>query len=205
MILIRLSGSQNRHAWTCSLFYPKRAVLVSIALSFLTSVVLAQIKPPSPAPDLRNPPNTAADEASDIAIRSIEALKRLEKLVPVHTSRGSFEANTRLSSVPFDVFRKEFERVLEEIEPLLCRLPQDKLKTQIVNALSSYRDGVFWWGRANEPRVITISALSFRHMTSTPAKAAYSTTIPYIVAVHWRHASKYLKRARVLIADSRVR
>ena len=151
-----------------------------------------------------NPANSGSDEPSDIAIRTFEALKRLEKLALVHTSRGAFEENRRLSSVTFEVFKKEFESVVEEIEPLLSRLPQSKLKTQIVNALYSYRDAVFWWGKVNEPRVITVSALSLRDMTHTPADAAYLLTIPYTIAAHWRHASKYLKRAELLIADSRV-
>lgn len=204
MISLRLLVSQNKHAWSDRLFYTKRIVLVTIALLFLTSVGLAQFKPPSPARDLMNPPNSGSDEPSDLAMVSIEALKRLEKLAPVYTSRGAFEANTRLSSVTFEVFKKEFESVLEEIEPLLSRLPQSKLKTQIVNALYSYRDGVFWWGKANEPRVTTVSALSYRDVTYTPTEAAFSATIPYTVAIHWRHASKYLKRAELLIADSRV-
>jgi hypothetical protein len=37
-----------------------------------------------------------------------------------------------------------------------------------------------------------------------PTEAAFSATIPYTVAIHWRHASKYLKRAELLIADARV-
>lgn len=125
-----------------------------------------------------NPPNPGSDEPSDLAMVSIKALKRLEKLTQVYTSRGAFETNTRLSSVTFEVFKKEFESVLEEIEPLLSRLPQSKLKTQIVNALYSYRDGVFWWGKVNEPRVITVSALSLRDLTHTPADAAYLVTNP---------------------------
>ncbi len=178
--------------------------MVSIVLIFLTSVALAQFEPPLPAHDLMNPPHTGSGEPLDLAMVSMEALKRLENLAPVHTSRGAFEANTRLSSVSFAVFKKEFESVLEEIEPLLSRLPQSKLKMQIVNALYSYRDGVFWWGKASEPRVITVSALSYQDMTYTPTEAAFSATISYTVAIHWRHASKYLRRAELLIADARV-
>lgn len=205
MVLLRLLVSQNSHASSARLFYAKRTVLVFISLLFLTSAAFAQFKPPFSARALMNPPNNGSGELSDLAMVSIEALKRLEKLVPVYTSRGAFEANTRLSSVTFEVFKKEFESVLAEIEPLLSRLPQGKLKTQIVNALYSYRDGVFWWGKANEPRVIMVSARSYRDTTNTPTDAAFSATIPHTVALHWRHASKYLKRAELFLADSRVR
>jgi hypothetical protein len=197
MILIRLSVSQN-DGWSRRLFYLKRTVLVSITLLFLTSVALAQFKPSSPARDLLNQPNTAAEGTSDLAIRSIEALQRLEKLVPVYTSRGAFEVNPRLSSAPFEVFKKEFKSVLEEIEPLLCRLPQGTLKMQIVNALYAYRDGVFWWGRLHQPRTVNVSFLSFAEVAPTPSDAAHAATLPYTVAIHWRQASKHLKRAEQL-------
>lgn len=103
--------SQNNYAWSGSLFDPKRMILVSISLLFLTSVPLAQFKPPPSARAPLDHPITAGGEASDLAIRSIEALQRLERLVPVYRSRGTFEANTKLSSVPFEVFKKESERV----------------------------------------------------------------------------------------------
>jgi len=198
MILSRLLVSQNSDAWSSGLFHPKRTVLVSIALLFLTSVALAQFKPPSPARDLLNRSNNSADEASDVAIRTIEALKRLEKLVPVYTSRGAFEENTRLSSVPFEVFQKEFESVLEEIEPLLCRLPQNTLKTQIVNALYSYRDGAFWWSKVQQPRVINASSFVSLQANHIARDAAFASTIPYTVAIHWRQARKYLRNAENL-------
>jgi hypothetical protein len=201
MVSLRLLVSQNSHACSGRLLSPKRIVAVTFALLFLTSVGLAQFKLPSPASDPMNPPNTGSDEPSDLAMASIEALKRLEKLAPVHTSRGAFEASARLSPVTYEVFKKELESVLEEMGPLLSRLPQSKLKTQIVNALYSYRDGVFWWGKASEPRVITVSALSYRDMAHTPTEAAFSATIPYTVAIHWRHASKYLKRAELLLSN----
>lgn len=124
--------------------------------------------------------------------------------MPIHASRGAFEAEARLSPVPLEVFKKEFETVFAEVEPLLCRLRQQTLKTQIVNALYSYRDGLFWLNRIDQPRVVHVAALSFQ-ATQTPSDAAYSSTIPYTVAIHWRNASKYLKRAQALIPDSKGR
>ncbi|MFY9618834.1 MAG: hypothetical protein WAQ99_03400 [Pyrinomonadaceae bacterium] len=152
-----------------------------------------------PARDVNFSSVVTADEDADLALRGIEALKRLEKLAPVHASRGAFDANARLSSVSFEVFKKEFESVLAEVEPLLCRLPQTKLKVHIVNALHSYRDGLFWLKRIDQPRVVQAGALYYQNATQTPADAAYSLTIPYTVAAHWRNASKYLKRAQALL------
>lgn len=178
--------------------------MVLLCLLFLASSASAQFKAASPSCELNDSPAVSPIDETALAIRSIESLRKLEKLVPVHASRGAFEADPRLSSVPLEVFEKEFETVFAEVEPLLCRLRQKTLKMQIVNALHSYRDGLFWLNRIDQRRVIHVAALSFR-ATQTPPDAAYSSTIPYTVAIHWRHASKYLKRAQALIPDSKGR
>lgn len=198
MVLLLLFGTQDNHRsrWVC---YAKRAVLAFAGLLFLTPVASAQFKPPSAAHDLLNHPKTGIDEASALANRSIEALQRVERLAAVYGSRGAFEENKRLSSVPFEVFKREFESVLQEVEPLLSRLPQSPLKTQVVNALYSYRDGVFWWSRLHQPLTIHVSLLSFAEVTHTPSDTAHAATLPYTVAIHWRQASKHLKRAKQLI------
>lgn len=188
-----ISESLGR-AWL-RLSYKKKTPIVFLYLLFLAPAASAQFKPPSPACDLND--SLVAAEA-DLAMRSIEALKRLERLTPVQTTGGE-SAKAKVTSVPFEVFKKEFESVLAEIEPLLCQLPQNKLKVHIVNALYSYRDGLFWLNKIDQPRVVDVAALSYQDVTQTPADAAYSLTIPSTIAAHWRHASKYLKRAQDLL------
>ena len=142
---------------------------------------------------------TEATDERILAARSITALKRLDNEVLVYRSLGDFEANGRLARVSFEAFQNDLQEVTAEVEPLLSRLPQSRLKTEISNALASYRDGAFWWQKINQPRVVHVSALTATEFNRTPSDTAFLSTVPYTVAIHWRQASKYLKRAERLM------
>ncbi len=134
-----------------------------------------------------------------LAARAIAALKRLDKDVLVYRSLGDFEENGKLARVSFDSFKNDLQAVTEEVEPLLSRLPPSRLKTEIHNALDSYRDGAFWWQKIDQPRVVHVSALAFSEATRTPSDTALLANVPHTVAIHWRQAEKYLKRAEELV------
>ena len=136
-----------------------------------------------------------ADKDQILTARAIAALKRLDRDVLVYRSLGDFEESGKLARVSFETFRNDLGEVTAEIEPLLSRLPQSRLKIEIRNALDSYRDGAFWWQKIDRPRVVHVSALAFSESTRTSADTALLANVPYTVAIHWRQAEKYLKRA----------
>ena len=82
----------------------------------------------------------------------------------------------------------------------VARLPESRLKIQIANALESYRDGSFWWQKIDQPRVVHVSALR-AETTSTSSDAAFSSTVPYTVAIHWRQAHRYLSQAEKTLGN----
>src|SRR5260370_13701827 len=92
----------------------------------------------SPVSELRT-----ADKDQILAARAIAALKRLDKDVLVYRSLGAFEENAQLARGAFQAFRNDLGGVTAEVEPLLSRLPQSRMKTEMRNALDSYRDGAF--------------------------------------------------------------
>ena len=138
-------------------------------------------------------------EENILAARSIDAVKRLERNVLVYRSLGEFEANGRLARVSFEAFTDDLGKVTAEVEPMLSRLPQGRLKTEISNALASYRDGAFWWQKIDQPRVVHVSSLTYTNSNPTPSDTAFLSTVPYTVAIHWRQAGRYLKRAEGLM------
>jgi len=144
-------------------------------------------------------------ESSDdraLAQRALAALNRLEGDVILYRTLGDFEASGKLARVPLETFQNDLREVSTEVETILTRLPPGRLKTEISNALSSYRDGGFWWAKIYQPRVVNVSSLSFAEIVRTPSDAAYVGTVPYTVAIHWRQASKYARRAEEIIAAS---
>ena len=134
-----------------------------------------------------------------LAARVIDSLKVLESEVIIYQSLGDFEATGKLARVPLPVFKHDLEKVSAEAESILSSLPQNMLKTEISNALHSFQDGAFWWEQIDQPRVVKVSDLAFRDLNQSPSVAAFMTTVPYTVAINWRHGSNYLKRAERLM------
>lgn len=142
-----------------------------------------------------------SDSSAERAARAVELLKTLQSKVIVHESLDDFQESGKLANVSFEDFRRDFDKVSIEVELLLSQLPQNKLKSEIRNALDSYRDGAFWWQKATPQRVVSVSQLGFEANHSA-ADRFYSATIPYTIAINWRHGAKYLKRAEKLLPES---
>jgi hypothetical protein len=179
-----------------------RSSLALLILLVVTVVAHGQ----SVARAKQSPTVVAAVETNDnqvLAARAIAVLKRLDDDVLVYRSLGDFEANGRLARVSFEAFTDDLSKVTAEVEPMLSRLPQSRLKSEISNALDSYRDGAFWWQKINQPRVVHVSALTATEFNRTPSDTAFLSTVPYTVAIHWRQAGKYLKRAEDLMDGTR--
>jgi hypothetical protein len=143
------------------------------------------------------------DKDQIVTARAIAALRRLDRDVLVYRSLGDFEESGKLARVSFEAFRNDLGEVTAEVEPLLSRLPPSRLKTEIRNALDSYRDGAFWWQKIDQPRVVHVSALAFSESTRTSSDTALLANAPYTVAIHWRQAEKYLKRAEGMMNGER--
>jgi hypothetical protein len=124
----------------------------------------------------------------------ISSLKILESEVVVYNSLGDFEASPKLVRVPAERFTSDLQKVSADVELILSWLPQNKLKNELANALSSYQDGGLWWQRIYQPRVVNVSELVSPPIR-TSSDTAYLSTVPYTVAINWRQGSKYLKRA----------
>jgi len=132
--------------------------------------------------------------------KAISALKRLQDQVIVYRSFGEFEENGRLARVPLQTFEMELRDVTLELQPIISVMPPSKLRNEIVNALASYRDGLFWWRKIDQPRVVHVSALRYDEPNRNPADQALLSNIPYTVAIHWRQAHVYLTQAEKLLA-----
>lgn len=178
-----------------------RSSLALIILFFGSTVAFGQS-----VARLDNSANLIAEnETQDervLAKRALSALKRLDNQVIIYRSLGDFEAEGKLARVSFARFANDLQAVSNEVEPMLSRMPQSRLKTEITNTLDSYRDGAFWWQKIDQPRVVHVSALT-TETYRTSSDSAFLASVPYTVAIHWRQANRYLKHAEELIDRSR--
>ena len=168
--------------------------LSNLSLLLITSAAFGQSLPQ---------PNRSADETNsrDANAKAIAALKRLDKDVIVYRSRGDFEDDRKLARVSLRTFEQELRDVNAELQPLLNEMRAGELKSQLTNALDSFRDGVFWWRQIDRPRVVSVSALA-PGRTHSPADAAFVATMPYTVAIHWRQAHACLNQSEKLLHES---
>ncbi|MGH9908018.1 MAG: hypothetical protein ACRD8U_20810 [Pyrinomonadaceae bacterium] len=133
-----------------------------------------------------------------LAARAIDLLKVLESDVITYDSLADFQDGAKLARVSFEVFQQHLEKISVESALILSWLPPDKLKSEINNALLSYQDGGFWWQKTYSPKVIHVS-----HFTTKASWNAtdtnYLCTVPYTIAINWRHGSRYIKRAEKIL------
>jgi hypothetical protein len=169
----------------------------SLALLLLLLATVAHGQSPARAHSTDQNARITEEERA-LARRALLALKRLDDEVIVYQSLGEFEESGKLSRVSFEAFRTDLREVSAEVDTILARLPESKIKTQLGNALSCYRDGAFWWAKIYQPRVMNLAVLQNSEPTQPPFEAAYLSSIPYTVAINWRQANKHLKRAEQL-------
>ena len=135
------------------------------------------------------------------AAKALRALRQLDQDVIVYRSPGELEESGKLARISLAGFQKNFELAAAEVNSLLPEIPPSKLRTEIINALASYRDGLFWWQQVDQPKVVQVSALAVTETSRAVSDRAFVSTVPYTVAIHWRQAHKYLSKAENLITD----
>jgi hypothetical protein len=173
---------------------PPRITLMMSAMLVQGVLILTFAAAAAQAQSLARANRSVSPDKLNSEARAIAALKTLEAKVVVYQSLGQFEVGGRLARVTLREFETELTQVSNEIVPLLAQVPAGKVRTEIVNAFASYRDGVFWWRQIDQPKVVHVSALTSEG-THSLADSTYSSTIPYTVAIHWRQAQKYLNQA----------
>jgi hypothetical protein len=144
-------------------------------------------------------PEIETKDGQILAAHAIASLKRLGRDVVFYRSLADFEAGGRLARVPFETFANDLQVATTEVESVLSRLPQSKLKAEIRHSLDAYRDGMFWWEKIYQPRVLRASALTSANTTRTSSDATLLATVPYTIAINWRQANRYLNRAEALL------
>lgn len=140
-------------------------------------------------------PSSATNNDRVTAASAITALSQLDKDVFVYRSLGEFEEDGKLASVSLGTFQAHLCAATGEVESVLPRLNDPRLKTAISNALASYRDGAYWWEKLQPQRVIHVSEFRSNETDLTPSASFFRANLPYTVAIHWRQANKHLQRA----------
>ena len=172
---------------------------LSLALASLSLLLLSSAASGQTLANLNR--SLTETSSQDAKAKAIAALKRLDEDVIVYRSLGDFENGRKLARVSVKAFEQDLQKANADVKPLLDEMPAGKLKSQLTNALDSFRDGAFWWRQVDQPRVVSVSALAASAQTQAPTDAAFVSTIPYTVAIHWRQAHAYLNQSEKLLNE----
>ena len=127
-----------------------------------------------------------------VAAQAILLLKRLDDDVIFYNSLREFEESRQLARVSFETFQQDLNEVRPEVEDLVARLPNGRLKTELSKALVSYLDGAYWWERVLQRRTIKLSDLRSGETDAT-SDSLFRANLLYTVIVHWRQANQHLQ------------
>jgi len=142
-----------------------------------------------------NGPDNKAINSLDPASQAILALSRLDRDVIVYASPGELEENQKLARVSRQTFANDLQSATADLQRLLPQIQPGKLRSHLLNALASYRDGLFWWGQIDQTRVVHVSSLVAMEQPLTQTDTAFLTTVPYTTTILWRQAHKFLSLA----------
>lgn len=183
-IFVALSiGATSLHGQTLSLRFESTDGTASVSVAGLTK--------------------TAQENDVVLANRALSALQRLQANVITYRSMQDFESDGKLGRVPVDTFKANLYRIITEVEPMLDQLSDPKLRAHLRNALFSFRDGVFWWEKVTQSRVVTPQMIFLEPTSKTPSEIVFESNVPHTVAIYWRQAAKFLLRAQTLLSRKR--
>jgi hypothetical protein len=136
----------------------------------------------------------------ELAESAVRALARLESDVPIYRTLGEFMEGGTLARVSFEKFNADLEETRRTVSPVLCWLPESRLKNELRNAMLSYLDGCFWWKQVYRPKVIYVGN-SYTEEAATPLRVADPETVKYTVVINWRQARQYTSRAAQILKE----
>lgn len=140
-----------------------------------------------------------AERASEreMAAEAVALLRRLGERVVVYDSLAEFEDGRELAKVSYERFRDELDEASARLRRIVAWLPPGPPREEIRKATQSYLDGVWWWSQTRRTNVVRVSADSFAEQTRP--RPVNETTARYTVALHWRQAHHYTRRAASLL------
>ena len=139
-----------------------------------------------------------------LASRAVAALRNLQANVNAYPSLAEFEEGREVAKVSYEQFSADTSAALREVERLLAALPRGPVRQLLTNARSSYRDGLFWWGKTRARNAPTVSAVALAEGDPLEEARLDPTAAGYAVVINWRHALQYTARAEDLIRSNAV-
>lgn len=135
----------------------------------------------------------------EVAREAVAELRRLGEKVLAYDSLAAFEEGRGLARVPYEDFSEELERAAPRLRRMTGWLSRGACREEIRKATQSYLDGAWWWAKAQRPLVVRVTNNSFAENHPAHPRPVADGAARYTVAVLWRQAREYTRRAEEAI------
>jgi hypothetical protein len=147
-----------------------------------------------------------AERKVDIALaeRALAALKNLAARVGDYPSGEAFEDAVRAKRISFEQLTQEMAAALSTVDQALASLPRGRLYLLLHNARSSYREGLYWWGKTYRLQQKTVSVNNLTAPDPLKVNGLSASTVNNTVLANWRSALRYTQEVEKAIGTLRA-
>ncbi len=130
-----------------------------------------------------------------LAEQALASLSRLAGMVEGYSTGEAFEAALRAKRISFEQLSQEISESVLAVDQALASMPRGRLHLLLSNARSSYRDGLFWWGKVNRVYAKTVSVNNLASAEPLKLIGLPSRTVSGTVLANWKSALRYTREA----------
>jgi hypothetical protein len=147
-----------------------------------------------------------AERKVDIALaeQALAALKSLAARVGDYSSGEAFEDAVRAKRISFEQLAREMAEALSTVDQALASLPRGRLYLLLHNARSSYREGLYWWGKTYQLQQKTISVNNLAAPDPLKVNGLTTSTVLFTALANWRSALRYTQEVEKAIGTLRA-
>jgi hypothetical protein len=139
-----------------------------------------------------------------LAERALAALKNLAARVGDYSSGEAFEDAVRAKRISFEQLAREMAEALSTVDQALASLPRGRLYLLLHNARSSYREGLYWWGKTYQLQQKTVSVNNLAAPDPLKVNGLSPGTVNNTVLANWRSALRYTQEVEKAIGTLRA-
>lgn len=150
---------------------------------------------------LRELSEIEAERAVDVILaeRAVTSLKALAGRVGAFSSEEAFGYSSAGGKLSYEQLSEECSEALSALDRIVASLPRARLRLLLDNARSSYRDGLYWWGKTRRLRERTISVKDLSDADPLKAIGLPASAVNGTALANWRSALKYTRAAEKAI------
>ena len=140
-----------------------------------------------------------------LAEQAVGVLRKLGGRLNGHQLMAESDGARAGATVAFNQLSEEVDEALSSVDAALASLPRGPLYVLLHNARSSFRDGLFWWGKIYQRREMTVSVNSLVATDPLKVTGLDAGTVNRTVLGNWSAGVRYTEEAEKTLNALKLR